>query len=102
MPRSSAPKPCSSLVAAWGLTIDGVCERNFVPGNDLVARLVHLGDALVANKKLIVRSWVREHSLHFIASLKADGAAARVGRVQQVSGAGHPAGQLQGLGGRGP
>ena len=45
-------------------------------GDDLVAPLVHLADAFIANKKLIVRSWVREHSLHFIASLEADRTAA--------------------------
>ena len=94
MPRSSAPEPCS-LIASWGLMIDGVCEPNFVPGNDLVACLVHLGDALVADKKLIVRSWVREHSLHFISSLKADGAAASVVGSNRFRGLGTPLGNFK-------
>jgi hypothetical protein len=63
---------------------------------------VHLGDALVANKKLIVRSWVREHSLHFIASLKADGAAASVVGSNRFRGLGTPLGNFKVLEGAVP
>jgi hypothetical protein len=38
--------------------------------------MVHLADAFIADKKLVVRSWVREHSLHLVASLEADRTAA--------------------------
>jgi hypothetical protein len=53
----------------------GVLGARF-SGDDLVAPMVHLADAFIADKKVIVRSWVREHSLHLVASLEADRTAA--------------------------
>jgi hypothetical protein len=47
-------------------------------GDDLVAPLVHLADAFIADKKLVVRSWVREHCLHLVTPLTADRTAAGV------------------------
>jgi predicted anti-sigma-YlaC factor YlaD len=47
-------------------------------GDDLVAPLMHLADAFIADKKLVVRSWVREHGLHLVTPLAADGTAAGV------------------------
>ena len=65
------------------------------PMADLGACLMHLIDALVADKKLIVRSWVREHSLHCISSLEADGAAARVVGSNRFRGLGTPLGNFK-------
>jgi len=49
-------------------------------GDDLVAPLMHLADAFIADKKLVVRSWVREHGLHLVTSLPADRTATGVVR----------------------
>jgi hypothetical protein len=39
---------------------------------------MHLADAFIANKKLDVRSWVREYGLHLVTPLAADRTAAGV------------------------
>src|SRR5207342_3940124 len=104
-PARARPRPCvfglercpprkTSVVASLAFTSVRNCARAIISGDassrspssghllrlgdDLVAPLVHLADAFIADKKLVVRSWVREHGLHLVTPLTADRTAAGV------------------------